>query len=91
MTILRVQGWLTAANPTSSTSPRMKKSGSCDFPLVFSTKDPVRKVLVRVVEDLPYGLNIGAALLGKHGSNISFAFGGGFKPAPESPWVDFLS
>ena len=69
----------------------MKNSGSCELPLVFSTKDPVRKVLARVVEGLPYGLIIGAALLGKHGSNISVAFGGGFKPTPDSPWVVFLS
>ena len=91
MIILRGQEWLTAANPTSNAAPGKNNSESCELPLVFNTEDPVRNVLVRVVEGLPYGLLIGAALLGKHGSNISFSFGGGFKPAPESPWVVFLS
>ena len=51
----------------------------------------MRKILVRVVEDLPHGLIIEAAFPRKHGSIISFAAGGGFKPAPESLWVPFIS
>ena len=85
------QGWLRAANPASSATPPMKIAGSCELPLVFRPEDRVRKVLVRVVQDLPYGLIIGAAFLRKNGSVISFAAGGGFKPAPESPWVPFIS
>ena len=53
MIILRGQGWLTAANPTSNTAPGEKNPESCELPLVFSTEDPVRNVLVRVVEGLP--------------------------------------
>ena len=87
----RGQGWLRAANPTSSAVSPMKISGLCEVPLVFSPEDRVRKVLVWVVEDLPYGLIIGAAFLGMHDSIISFAADGGFKPAPESPWVPFIS
>ena len=87
----RGQGWLRAANPTNSAVPPMRISGSCELPLVFSPEDRVRKVLVRVVEGLPYGLIIGAAFLRKNSSIISFAAGGGFKPAPESPWVPFIS
>ena len=84
----RGQGWLRAANPTNSAVPPMKNPGSCEPPLVFSPEDRVRKVLVRMVKDLPYGLIIGAAFLRKHGSITSFAAGGGL---PESPWVPFMS
>ena len=87
----REQALLRAANPTSSEVPSMKISGSCELPLVFSPEDRVRKVLVRVGEDLPYGLIIGAAFLRKHESIISFAAGGGLKPAPESTLVPFIS
>ena len=79
------------ANSTISAAPPLKISGSCELPLVFSPEDRVCKVLMRVVEDLPYGLIIGAAFLGMHDSIISFAADGGFKPAPESPWVPFIS
>ena len=37
--------------------------GSCDIPLVFMPEDRVRRVTVRVVEGLPYGLILGAAFL----------------------------
>ena len=46
---------------------------------------------VRVVEGLPYGLILGAAFLREHESVLNFAEGGGFKPAPESPWVPLRS
>ena len=81
----RGQGWLRAANPTNSAVPPMIFLGSCELSLVFSSEDRLRKILVRVVEDLPYGLIIGAAFLRKNGNIISFKAGGGFKPAPESP------
>ena len=58
---------------------------------MFNPEDRVRNVLVRVVEDLQYGLIIEAAFLRKNGSVVNFATGGGFKPAPESPWVLSLS
>ena len=87
----RGPGWLRAANPTSSAVLTMRISGSCELPLVFSPEDRVHKVLVRVVEDLPYDLIIGEAFLRKRGSIISIAAGGGFKPAPEPPWVPFIS
>ena len=61
--------------------------GSCDIPLVFMPEDRVRRVTVRVVEGLPYGLILGAAFLRQHNSVLNFAEGRGFKPAPESPWV----
>ena len=77
----RGQGWLRAANLRISTTPPMKIAGSCKLPLVFTPENRVREVLVRVVEDLPYGLIIGAAFVRKKGSVISFAAGGGFKPA----------
>ena len=87
----RGQGSLREANPTRNAVPPMKISGSCELSLVFSPEDRVRKLLVRVVEDLPYGLIIGAAFLRTHGNIISFAAGGGFNPAPELPWVPFIS
>ena len=49
-----------AANPASSATPPMIIAGSCELPLVFNPEDGVREVLVWVVEDLPYGLIIGA-------------------------------
>ena len=85
------QGWLKAVNPTSRTVPPKKITGSCELPLAISPEDRVRKALVLVGEHLPYGLITGAAFLRNHGSIISFAAGGGFKPAPESLWVLFLS
>jgi len=65
--------------------------GSCDIPLVFMPEDRVRRVTVRVVEGLPYGLILGAAFLRQHNSVLNFAEGRGFKPAPESPWVPLRS
>ena len=58
---------------------------------MFSPEDKLRKVLVRVVEDLPYGLIIAEAFLKMHGSSISFAAGGGFEPAPELTCMRVLS
>ena len=49
------------------------------------------KGLVTVVEDPPCGSIIGAAFLKRNGSVVNFETGGSFKPAPESPWVPFLS
>ena len=57
----RGQGWLRAANAARSATPPMKIAGSCELPLVFRPEDRVRKVLVRVVQDLSYGLIIGVA------------------------------
>lgn len=91
MISLRGQGWLRAANPTSSATPSIKIAGSCELPLVFHPEGRVRKVVVRVVQDLPYGLIIGTAFSRMNGSVIRFAAGGSFKPAPESPWVPFIS
>ena len=54
--------------------------GSCDIPLVFMPEDRVRRVTVRVVEGLPYGLILGAAFLRQHDSVLNFAEGRGFKP-----------
>lgn len=85
----RGQGLLRGANPTNSATPPMNISGSCELLLVFILGDKVRNVVVRVVEDLRYQLIVGAAFVRKNGSVISFAVGGGFKPAPESPWVPF--
>ena len=58
---------------------------------MFSPEDKLRKVLVRVVEDLPYGLIIAEAFLKMHGSSISFAAGGGFEPAPELTCMRVIS
>ena len=69
----------------------MKIAGSCELPLVFRPEDRVRKVLVRVVQDLPYGPIIGVAFLRKNGSLFSSTAGGGLNPAPESSWVPFIS
>ena len=85
------KGWLRAANPTQSGVPPMNIIGSCDIPLVFSPEDRVRRLTVRVVKGLPYGLILGAAFLRQNESVINFAEGGGFKPAPESPWVPLRS
>ena len=60
---------------------------SCDLPLVFRPEDRVRRMTFRVVEGLPYGFILGGAFLRQHGRVLHFAEGGGFKPAPESPWV----
>lgn len=48
-------------------------------------------MLVRLEEDLPYGLVIRAIFLRKHESVTSFTAGGGFKPAQESPWEPFIA
>ena len=80
----RGEGWLRAANPASSATPPMKIAGSCELPLVFRPEHIVRKVLVRVVQDLSYALIIGAAFLRRNRSVTSFAAGRGFKLAPES-------
>ena len=69
----------------------MKIAGSSELPLVFRMEARARKVLVRVVKDLPYRLIIGAVFLRENASVISFAAGGGYKPSPESPWVPFIS
>ena len=44
-----------------------------------------------MIQDLPHGLIMGAAFWRKNGSIISMAAGRGVKPAPESPWVPFIS
>lgn len=85
------KGSLRAANPIQSGVPPMNIVGSCDIPLVFMPEDRVRRVTVRVVEGLPYGLILGAAFLRQHNSVLNFAEGRGFKPAPESPWVPLRS
>ena len=77
----RGQGWSRAAKPRTSVVHPVRILWWCELPLVLS----------RVVEDIPYGLIIRAAFLRKHGSIISFAAGGGFKPTPGSPWVPFIS
>ena len=64
---------------------------SCDITFVFMPEDRVRRMTVRVVEGLPYGLILGAAFLRQHGCILNFAEGGDFKPAPESPWVPLRS
>ena len=85
--IHRRNGLLWAANLIQRGVPPLNVVGSCDIPLVFIPEDRVRRMTVRVVTGLPYGLILGAAFLGQHGSVLNFAEGGGFKPAPESPWV----
>lgn len=85
------KGSLRAANPIQSGVPPVNIVGSCDIPLVFMPEDRVRRVTVRVVEGLPYGLILGAAFLRQHNSVLNFAEGRGFKPAPESPWVPLRS
>ena len=60
-------------------------------PVKFMPEDRVRRVTVRVVKGLPDGLILGAAFLQQHESVLNYAVGGGFKPAPESPWVPLRS
>ena len=61
--------------------------GSCDIPLVLMPEDRIRRMTVRMVEGLPYGLILGAAFLRQNASVINFTERGGFKPAPRSSWV----
>ena len=65
--------------------------GSCEISLVFMPEDRVRRMTVRVVKGLPYGLISSAAFLRQHGSVFNFPEGEGFRPTPESPWVPLRS
>ena len=49
--------------------------GSCDIPLVLMPEDRIRRMTVRMVEGLPYGLILGAAFLRQNGTVFNFADG----------------
>ena len=51
----RGKGVLLVANPDNSGVPGMQILGSTVLPIVFPPEDRVRNILVRVVQDLPYG------------------------------------
>ena len=48
-------GTLHAANPSKNNVPPMSILGSTVIPILFATDNCVRRVVIRVVEDLPYG------------------------------------
>lgn len=82
---------LNAAIPRDKKVLPMNILGSADLPIVFPPDDRVHIVTVRVVDQLPYGLILGAVFLRKNESVISFAEGGSFRPTPGSTQVPFLS
>lgn len=64
------KGLVRAANLTQSGVSPMNIVGSCDIPLVFMPEDRARRMAVRVVEGLPYGLTLGAAFLRQSGASL---------------------
>lgn len=69
------QGLLSAANPTSSSTPPMQFSEWCELPLMFhlaQSNTVVRNVLVRVVEDLSHELIVGATFLKTNRTIVRF-------------------
>ena len=82
-------GFLEAANPSDSETPRMRILGSAVVPVVLESDSRVRDVVVRVVEDLPYGFIFGADYFRRNRSTLEFAPDKGFRPVPSAPWVPF--
>lgn len=68
----------------------MKIIGTSLLPLVFPPVDRVFRARVRVVEDLPVGLILGAAFMRRYNSVLFFEGGGWFKPTRDSARVPML-
>lgn len=49
----------------------------------------VRNVVMRVIEDLPYGYISGADYFRSNGSKLAFTCDKGFRPEPSAPWAPF--
>lgn len=86
----RGRGFLRAANPTGSEVAPMKIIGTSLLPLVLPPVDRVFRARVRVVEDLPVGLILGAAFMRRYNSVLFFEGGGWFKPTRDSARVPML-
>lgn len=80
---------LSAANSKDSKVESIKVVGSNGLPSVFDRADGLFFVVVRVVEDQPYGLVLGVAFLRRYNSFFSFSEEGSFKPTPESLCMPF--
>ena len=82
-------GFLEAANPSDSKTPPMRILVSAVVPVLLESDYRVRNVVVRVVEDLPYGFIFGADHFRRNHSTLEFAPDEGFRPVPSAPWVPF--
>ena len=82
-------GFLEAANPSDSETPPMRILVSAVVPVLLESDYRVRNVVVRVVEDLPYGFIFGADHFRRNHSTLEFAPDKGFRPVPSAPWVPF--
>ena len=76
----REKGVLRAANPTNCAGALMNILDSTD--IRFPAEDQVRNVPATVVEELLYGLIVGAPFLWQNNCMINFADGGSFTLTP---------
>ncbi|CAB1112528.1 unnamed protein product [Ectocarpus sp. CCAP 1310/34] len=86
----RGRGFLHAANPAKNAVPPMSITGTALLPLIFPPVDRVFTARVRVVQDLPFGLILGAAFLRHYDSVLDFKGPGSFKPSGDSDSVALL-
>ena len=86
------KGRLRAANPENSKEPPMSILGTCFIFAVFPPVDKIFAVKVRVVDQLPLGLILGTAFMGRYESSLIFEGPGAgwFKPTPTSPRAQLL-
>ena len=84
------KGSLHAANPANKGAPPMRILGSAIIPVVWAPDDRVHNIAVRVVDELPYGLIIGARFLRTNNSVLDVGAGRGFKQTPSSRWIPFI-
>ena len=80
---------LHAANPANRDVPSMRVLGSATIPEVWAPEDKVHNIAERVVDELPYGLIVGARFFRTNNSVLDFGVGKGFKPTPSSCWIPF--
>jgi len=67
----------------------MRVLGSATIPVVWAPEDSVHNLTVRVVDELLYGLIVGAQFLRTNNSVLDFGAGKGIKPTPWSCWISF--
>ena len=61
------------------------------MPVPLESDSRVRNVVVRVVEDLPYGFIFGADYVRRNRSTLELAPDKGFRPVFSAPWVSFYT
>jgi len=89
----RGRGLLRAANPANSDVAPMRIVGTVLLPLVFPPVDRVFRTRVRVVDQLPIGLLLGAAFMWQYGGVLDLGDrdgAGSFRPAPGTSTVPIL-